>query len=385
MNIEDKFKDNKQVSEIISLFGSVPEVIGYSLFPTLIGGILCYEVTLSAQKCSISLSDAMDRKVDPEQFAQMLGLPLIVHDIPVIYFVDEAISASWWQRSAWAELESRSVVYDPGDYPIQAPTITSDEHILSMRKEQHVVYGGCEIGQITGLGIFGSLGGIVWDQSTDEPYWIGAAHVMCDNLWFSNVADIDNFGLFCPVEEVGTPIHQNRPSRKIGELKACGTYNDGSFNNVDAAIATIDSGIYYNDQKFGVLGVIPNASAATPSVGSYVRGAGRTSSLLSAEIGNTAYVVTQDGGPSILTYKTVAGSGYLKPGDSGTRVFLRDNNNPVGLFVGYHVVSSFMTIMPALSIEEDLGVTFTAPEGWSPNLPPVEIVDNKKPFIFIFH
>ena len=322
---------NEQMEKMAAIFHR-PEVSGYTLYPS--NGY--FEVDLFYQQDHT-----------PTTWAKELGLPDFIDDIPVYYEFNDAIPVG-----LLSELLNRSVCYDPPDVPVQEPTIFADPDYLALRVKQDPIYSGCDVAAaFIDNRFWGTLSGIVWDRDTSEAYFLSCAHVICPGVFRGST--------YWPPEDVGTPIYHPRRPNKIGELLRWGTST--SEEGVDAAVATIDPGISFLYDFYGPAGTITDTNAIDVDVGDPVLRVGRSTGSGSGTIYDKNYVFQPADFPPVLTHRADMSPTNVG-GDSGSIVIRTSDNKIAGIAIG--VVGTRTVIQPALTIEDDLNVTFTKPGGW---------------------
>ena len=216
---------------------------------------------------------------------------------------------------------------------------------LSTADRYDPLVGGISIG---GLDVTaGTIGGIVWDKDTGDPYIITNYHVATNSA----------------SPEVGAPIVQpgpydggTYPDDLVGYLKRWGHLAAGEPNYVDAAIIA-PARNFLTDNFLGV--TIPSKAHKTVTVGDEVCKYGRTTEYLEGFVTITDAVVSVSGYPQgTLLFENVF---IVEPaisagGDSGSRVMLKSDNSPVGLlFAGSILVTA---VIPAETISQELNIVW---------------------------
>lgn len=363
----NKWTNTPAYKAMAPIFSRADVVSGYSLETTLKSGKPVYEVFLDINLIPV------EHRTNVRKYAiEVLLFPKKIFGADVEYEAHEVkLSANWTSHSEWSRLRDQTTVFLPDTDYVNEP-YTTDSGTLSLRVKHDTIKGGIEINRGSSLGRWNAtLGFIVWDAVDGTPYILSAAHVMCLNRYFENFTVTKGTA----PEDVGLPIYQPRYPRKIGELAAWGTQDDTTgATNIDAAIATIDAGVLYDPEEYGIIGHVENAPAIEPELNARVMTVGRSSGFSpDGYVYNKSFVFQPSGWPACLTYVITQAS---VGGDSGSPVMVSTGSkNPIGIILGYF--GSLGIVLPALSIEEDLGITFTMPS------PPV-MGDGGKPFINLF-
>ena len=345
-------------ARLLSCF-NVPQVCGYSLKPKYEKGEIFYNVGLSISKSGFTTDQIFKGEVDPEKYARSVGLPRNVRGIRVKYYFDEVTLGTWWESSYWQDMISRIRNEMPGSYAINDPYTTNSD-ILALRKQVSVIHGGCEIiaeSSIPRLTFSATLGPIVWDKADGKPLLLSCAHVF-DRGEFEKLSDNR-----VPIAEVGMPIYQPRPDRKVGEFLRGPSYAYGPNNNwtIDAAVATIDEGIDYNPYYFGpAAGSISPIPAVEPEEGDTLLLVGRSSGAKTSTVTAVDTIITWNG----LSLPSFQFQPALANGDSGSTVFIYKDGSPKGIAGVNWGSSGFGAIglgCSSLDIEEDLNIRFLPP------------------------
>lgn len=312
----------------------------------------------------VSLDMDQFKTNDLEKCLYKSDLPKKIRGIPIKYKLDRVKLAE-----SYNEFDSlRERIFPNSGYAHENDPYTENADIIALRQKVDTIVPGLEvIEHVAHLRVSrgGTLGGVVWNAIDDTPYWIGCSHVFCNMRHHSHTKGIPH-----PIEPIGSPIYQNRFSRKIGELYSHGTSDSADpYENIDASIATIDEGIQYNPKLFGSLGEIDCISAVNPSQFDRFYQLGRSSGLVEGIIVYANTVLLTINGITYRCHETSSITGVS--GDSGSRCILKNSPNaPIGIFFALALTQSY--IIPSTTIETDLGITFQWPEGWNPPEPPSE-------------
>lgn len=350
-------ESSEKIKKLQNYFG-IPEICRYAIDPEEQDGRLVYLVSLSFSVAGIEEKDR--DTADPELQVIKLGLPKEVNGIEVIYSFDE-IKPLYWRSPLWNVLEAESVVRDDINVIVQEPIHTDNPHTLALRKSTSLIHGGLEIMRGTTVARWGAtLGHIVWDAVTAQPYILSCSHVLCPERFQENQS-----GLWVPPQREGVPIFQPRRPRRIASLSRWG--RPGISGAIDAAIAAIDPSIQYNHRYYGPsYGYVDRAPLVTPTLNQQAIMIGRTSGHISYgkyERTSVLNINFDYGLQSILTYEYYHFIGGTRSGsgDSGSPILSTDSPyNPIGINCASN--STYNYAVPAIAIEEELGVTFTPPE-----------------------
>jgi hypothetical protein len=217
--------------------------------------------------------------------------------------------------------------------------------------------GPCRV--VNGYVYVGTLGAIVKDNATGNPFCLSNFHVMCiDNGWqagdqMCQPGRVD--GGSCPADVIGT--------LQRAVLDA----------SVDGAVCNINSGIGYGCRVLDIGSVTGTAAAV---LGSAVRKRGRTTALTYGFVDGLAGSVKIDYGDGI-GIKTLTGQITIGPdtaqnplfsdhGDSGS-VIMDANRKVVGLLFagssdGHTVANPIAAVLSALNISMCVGYVIKGPK-----------------------
>ena len=344
----------KKHKELKNQFG-IPEVCGYALTPQEEAGQKYYRVDLSISKAGYELEKVESGEEvlpKPNEYAKKIGLPDKVKGVDVKYFFTEVFLGNWWDTDIWKDILEESRAELDMNIPVNQPYSDNPE-ILDLRIHHNTIFGGVEIFAESEHAILmrgATLGGFVWDVETSEPFLLSNTHVLAPKG-----------------TEVGQPVYQPRKPRKIAEVARIGAIDSYTEENwtLDVSIAQLSPGIQFDYEWFGPAGEMPNVEAVEPEIGDTVFFVGRSSGYQESTISSIGSVFNNK-----ISYRT--STTISQSGDSGSRVFLKDSGNPIGIIWGHtggiHGESS--VIVPALFIEDDLGVTFLRP-----SVPRVDTLD----------
>ena len=198
----------------------------------------------------------------------------------------------------------------------------------------------------------GTLGGVVWDNETGEKYLLSNTHVFT-----AETSDYFDTEIGDPILQPGPFDGGRHPEDIAGTLKRFAWERE----NCDAAIATIERDInlneYYHLGEIDSPGSIEQTSLTEHM---QIEKVGRTTGYTTGEIeATTVNIVVQVNEDTLAFFENVIETktgDFSSPGDSGARVWLKDDKSVVGLVFAGSENHSY--IIPADRIEEELNVSF---------------------------
>lgn len=231
--------------------------------------------------------------------------------------------------------------------------------------------GGISIGAIDVTA--GTLGGVVWDKKTHEPYLITNEHVVSNTQNTDPLHPPKGFAIVQPGPiDGGTEL--------AGKLFVVGGMKeramDGAPCNIDAALIMPVRG--FAAEEFWGVGQVEAFKHAPAKVGDEIVKSGRTTGVTENAVAAVDVSTNLRGikwsDPLLMEGLIQTRSSFVQGGDSGSRVWKKSTMEPIGLvFAGSWLVS---LIIPAQTICDVLGVYF----GWNEADPPEE--ETKKKCLF---
>ncbi len=230
---------------------------------------------------------------------------------------------------------------------------------LPGKQEKHdELIGGISFGAIDVT--VGTLGGIVWDRSTGDPYLLTNEHVVSNG----NNIDPNHPPVGHPILQPGITDGGSYPDDLAGHLVAVGGMKAAALNqeshNCDAAL--VEPERTFSETYFLGLGEVTKKSYAQANKGEEVIKSGRTTGVkssivwatgVSANIGGMAWA-----DPILMVdlIQVSPGNSFSQGGDSGSRVFKQSTMEPIGLLFAGGEVYSY--VIKASIIEDTLNVRF---------------------------
>lgn len=252
-------------------------------------------------------------------------------------------------QSLPAEVDGVKIVYH----------YTGEVRLMKTTDYYDPLIGGISFGAIDITA--GTLGGVVWDKETHQPYLLTNEHVVSDTRNTDPLHPPKGHTIIQPGPIDGGSIIAGK-LEKVGGMKEAALQDKAC--NIDAALVRPIRG--FASEEFWGIGEVINTKHAAAKVGDVIIKSGRTTQVtintiaaldVSANIGGIAWNNKSVAMTGLIQTK----SAFVEGGDSGSRVWRQADLAPIGLvFAGSYWVSF---IIPAQTICDVLGVYFGQKEG----------------------
>lgn len=202
----------------------------------------------------------------------------------------------------------------------------------------------------------GTLGGVVWDKDTQDPYLLTNEHVVSDTGNNDPMHPPEGHSIMQPGPLDGGSGHLAGKLAKVGGMKESALNDEPS--DIDAALVRPIRG--FASEEYWEIGEVENYAHASVKPGDPLVKVGRTTGVttgsvaavdVSANIGGISW-----NSPVAMEGLIQSRRAFVEGGDSGSRVWRMDTMEPIGLVFAGSFVTSFM--IPAQTICDKLNVSF---------------------------